>query len=59
MSRAHCLSVNSLKEEGMSEWGLFLVLVLCVWVGVGGWMRRVRFIPTGKGGLGLRLNLTL
>lgn len=24
-----------------------------------GWMRRVRFIPTGKGGLGLRLNLTL
>lgn len=48
-------SANSLKGEGKNEEGLLLVVCSCVCEG----MRSVRFIPTGKGSFGLRLNLTL
>ena len=48
-----------LFEGGRYEWVGAVPRSRSVCVCVCGWMRRVRFIPTGKGGLGLRLNLTL
>ena len=54
-----------LFEGGRYEWvgavprSRSVCVCVCVCVCACGWMRRVRFIPTGKGGLGLRLNLTL